>query len=112
MVRERARNTPKVDPQRISTVWDSTYTGGLLPDITTSDKVELREAIWHEQRVELAQEGRRRWILLRTERFKERMEAAKGAKGCTVEDHEWLLPIPGEDVETSEGRIKQNPGYN
>ena len=111
MVRERARNTPKVDPQRISTVWDSTYTGELLPDITTDDPVELRNAIWHEQRVELAQEGHRRWILLRTNRFKERMEAVKGAKGCIVEDNEWLLPIPGNEVETSEGRIEQNPGY-
>jgi len=110
-VRKRARNTPKVDPQRISTVWDSTYTGDLLPDISTDDQVELRNAIWHEQRVELAQEGHRRWILLRTNRFKERMEAAKGAKGCTVEDHEWLLPIPYLEVDGSQGRIKQNPGY-
>ena len=110
-VRERARDTPRTDPQRISTVWDSTYTGELLPDVTTSDPDELRTAIWHEQRVELAQEGHRRWILLRTGRFKERMEAAKGAKDCTVEPHELLLPIPGIEVENSGGRITQNPGY-
>ncbi len=110
-VRERARYTPKKDPQRISTVWDSTYTGELLPDVTTGDPNELREAIWHEQRVELAQEGHRRWVLLRTDRFKERMEAAKGAKGCTVEDHELLFPIPTEEVKNSFGRIEQNPGY-
>ena len=110
-VRARARNTPKVDPQRISTTWDSTYVGELLPDVTTSDPVELREAIWHEQRVELAQEGHRRWNLLRYGNFKERMEAAKGNKGCIVEDHELLLPIPGSEVESSRGRITQNPGY-
>jgi hypothetical protein len=110
-VRARARNTPKIDPQRISTVWESTYTGELLPYVTTSDKNELRNAIWHEQRVELAQEGHRRQILLRTGRFKERMEAAKGAKGCIVEPHELLLPIPGIEVENSHGRITQNPGY-
>lgn len=112
MVRERARNTPKTDPQRISSVWDSTYTGQLLPDITTSDYAELRNAIWHEQRVELAQEGHRRRTLLRTERFKERMEAAKAALGCMVDDHELVLPIPGSEVENSQGRIIQNPGYN
>jgi len=111
-VRTRARNTPKIDPQRISSVWDSTYTGELLPDITTNDKAELREAIYHEQRVELAQEGHRRWILLRTKRFKERMETAKAHLGCTVEDYELLLPIPKNEVETSQGRIIQNPGYN
>ncbi len=111
MVRERARNTPKIDPQRISTVWDSTYVGELLPDVTTGDRDELRDAIWHEQRVELAQEGHRRWVLLRTGRLKEAMERAKGAKGCTVDDHEWLFPIPAKEVTNSFGRIKQNPGY-
>ena len=111
-VRKRARHTPKVDPQRVYTVWDSTYVGELLPDVTTGDQDELRLAIWHEQRVELAQEGHRRWILLRTGRFKEAMERAKGAKGCTVEDHEWLFPLPAEEVNRSFGRIQQNPGYN
>ncbi|MEN8229454.1 MAG: RagB/SusD family nutrient uptake outer membrane protein [Bacteroidota bacterium] len=112
LVRKRARNTSKRDPQRISSVWDSTYTGELLPNITTSDQVELREAIWHEQRVELAQEGHRRWVLLRTGQFKERMEAAKGALGCSVEDHEWLYPIHPDETEVSNGKIIQNPGYN
>lgn len=111
-VRARARDTPKIDPQRISSVWDSTYTGELLPDITTSDYAELKNAIWHEQRVELAQEGHRRLILLRTKRFKERMETAKAHLGCTVEDNELLLPIPQEEVDASQGRIIQNPGYN
>lgn len=111
MVRKRARETTKIDPERISTVWDSTYTGELLPDVTTSDQAELREAIWHEQRVELAMEAHRRWILLRTGRFKEAMERAKGAKGCTVEDHEWLLPIHFEEIEATKGTIEQNPGY-
>jgi tetratricopeptide (TPR) repeat protein len=111
-VRARARYTPRTDPQRVSTVWDGSYEGELLPDVTTGDPNELREAIWHEQRVELAQEGHRRWILLRTGRFKEAMERAKGAKGCTVEDHELRFPIPAKEVTNSFGRIPQNPGYN
>lgn len=110
-IRARARETPKTDPERLSCLWDSTFTGELLPDISTSDPEELRRAIWHEQRVELAMEGHRRWILLRTKRFKERMEIAKGAKGCAVADHEWLLPINPTEVKHSKDRIKQNPGY-
>jgi hypothetical protein len=39
------------------------------------------------------------------------MERAKGGKGCTVEDHEWLFPLPPDEVTNSFGRIKQNPGY-
>src|SRR5438067_1510502 len=53
-VRQRARATPASDPQRISSVYDLSYTGTLLPDVTTTDKTALRNAIWHEQRVELA----------------------------------------------------------
>lgn len=111
-VRKRARQTPLTDPERLSTVWDSIYAGERLPDVLTIDPMELREAIYHEQRVELALEGHRRWILLRTNRFKESMERAKGDKGCTVEDYEKLLPIYWEEVQNSYGRIPQNPGYN
>jgi len=111
MIRERARNTPTTDPQRISCAWDLSYTGELLPDVTTNDQALLREAIYHEQRVELGMEGHRRWILLRTERFKEAMERAKASLGCSVEDHEWLLPIPQTDIVFSNNVIVQNPGY-
>lgn len=112
MVRARARNTSPVDIDRKSYAWDLSFTPPLLPDVTATDPDELRLAIWHEQRVELAMEGHRRWILLRTDRFKDRMEVAKGDKGCTVEEHELLLPIHSDEVENSYGRIPQNPGYN
>jgi hypothetical protein len=111
MVRARARNTPATDPQRISCAYPLSYTGELLPDVTTTNQSDLRQAIWHEQRVELAIEGRRRNTLLRTGRFKTRMEASKGAKGCTVEPNELLLPIPQAEIELSNGVLTQNPGY-
>jgi hypothetical protein len=111
MVRARARNTLTTDPQRISCSWDLSHNGPLLPEVTTSDKVELRNAIWHELRVELAIEGHRRNMLLRTGQFKLRMETAKRDEGCTVEDYEWLLPIPKKEVELSNGMLIQNPGY-
>jgi len=61
-VRERARN---------SYLYDSTLTGypnipdGLLPDITTTDQSQLRDAIRHERRVELGMEFHRYFDLIR-----------------------------------------------
>jgi starch-binding outer membrane protein, SusD/RagB family len=110
-VRERARATPAVDLQRISCAHDLSYSGELLPDVTTHDQGELRKAIWHEERVELATEGHRRNMLLRMEQFRERMEAAKGGEGCTVEPYELLFPIPQQEIEISDGVLVQNLGY-
>jgi hypothetical protein len=111
IVRERARNTPMTDPQRISCVWDLSHTGELLPDVTTNSQSELRQAIWHEQRVELAIEGHRRNMLLRTDRFKSRMETAKAYAGVIVETHELLLPIFQDEIARSDNVLTQNPGY-
>jgi hypothetical protein len=44
-------------------------------------------------------------------KLKERMEAAKGAKGCTVEPHELLYPIPQAEIDVSNNMLIQNPGY-
>jgi hypothetical protein len=110
-VRARARNTPAIDPQRISCAYDLSYTGSLLPDVTITDQSELRNAIWHEQRVELAIEGQRRASLLRTKRFAERMDQAKAYAGVSVEPYELLLPIPQSEIELSNHVIEQNPGY-
>lgn len=111
MVRSRARNTSTTDPQRVSCAYPLPQPGNLLPDITTSNQDELRQAIWREQRVELAMEGHRRNTLIRTDRFKVRMEAAKGDKGCTVEPHELLYPIPQNEIDVSNNLLTQNPGY-
>jgi tetratricopeptide (TPR) repeat protein len=111
MVRNRARDTPSTDPQRISCAYSLSHPTELLPDVTTSNQSDLRQAIWHEQRVELAIEGHRRNILLRTGRFKERMEAAKAYEGVIVEPYELLLPIPQQEIELSNGDLTQNPGY-
>jgi hypothetical protein len=110
-VRARARNTPSTDPQRILCVLDLSYTGELLPDVTTTDQSELRQAIWHEQRVELAIEGHRRNMLLRTGQFKDRMETAKAYAGIIIEPYAWLLPIPQQEIELTNNLLQQNPGY-
>lgn len=108
-VRQRARTTPANDPQRVSTTYDLSYTGQLLPDITTTDQTALRNAIWHEQRVELAMEGHRREYLVRTGRLSQRMAAAKAI--AAFDDKFTLLPIPQSEIDLSAGQITQNPGY-
>lgn len=108
-VRQRARTTPANDPQRISTTYDLSYSGQLLPDITVTDQTALRNAIWHEQRVELGMEGHRREYLIRQGRLAQRMVAAKGI--ATFDDRFTLLPIPQSEIDLSGGQIKPNPGY-
>lgn len=109
-VRQRARTTPANDPQRISTTYDLSYTGQLLPDVTTTDQTALRNAIWHEQRVELALEGHRREYLVRTGRLSQRMATAKNITAFDESKYA-LLPIPQSEIDLSAGQIKQNPGY-
>jgi hypothetical protein len=36
---------------------------------------------------------------------------AKGDKGCSVEPFELLFPIPVQEIEVSNGMLKQPPGY-
>ena len=108
-IRQRARTTLANDPQRVSTVYDVSYTGTLLPDVITTDKTALRNAVWHEQRVELAMEGHRREYLTRQGRLAQRMAAAKGI--AVFNDKFTLLPIPQSDIDLSNGQIMQNSGY-
>lgn len=89
-VRERARNG------------DDT----VLPDVETTDKNELREAILRERTYELAFEGLRFWDLVRTNKA----EDVLGPLGFLKNKNE-LLPIPQSEIDISQGRITQNTGY-
>lgn len=79
----------------------------VLPDITTTERDELRDAILNERKYELAFENHRFWDLVRTGRA----EAVLGPLGFVKGKNE-LLPIPQSEVDISQGRIEQNPGYN
>lgn len=79
---------------------------GVLPDVTTMNQDELRDAIIDERYYELAFEGRRFWDLVRTGRA----ESILGPFGFIVGKNE-LLPIPQSEVDISQGRIEQNFGY-
>lgn len=80
----------------------------ILPDITTTDQVQLREIIRHERRVELAMEQHRWFDLLRWGIAEETMK--KVGKNFVSGKHE-LLPLPQSEIDLSGGRLHQNPGY-
>ena len=80
----------------------------ILPDVTTTDKVALRDKIWHERRVELGMEQNRWFDLVRTGRAEAAM--IKNGKSFTKNKHE-LLPIPQAEIDLSSGTLTQNVGY-
>ncbi len=78
----------------------------ILPDITTTDQVELRNKIYQERRHELALEGHRFWDLVRTGRAPQLM----GPLGFVTGKHE-LLPVPQTEIDISQGSLSQNPNW-
>lgn len=115
-VRQRARNTPPLDPERSKQVYIPKPNSNTLPDITTTNQAQLRKIIWHEERVELGMEGWRRIELIRQQRFGQVMRAFaqkyNTPKGANFDDNrDYLLPIPQSEIDNSNGVIKQNPGY-
>ena len=78
----------------------------LLPDVTTTDKTALRNAIWHERRVELAMEFDRYFDVIRQGRG----AAVFGAKGWKANKNE-VWPVPQSEIDLSAGVLTQNPGY-
>lgn len=78
----------------------------ILPKVTTTDKVALRNAIWHERRVELAMEFDRYFDVIR----QGRAATVFGPKGWKAGKNE-VWPIPQSEIELSSGKLVQNPGY-
>ncbi len=81
----------------------------ILPDVTTTNKEELKIAIWHERRVELGMEQGRYWDILRQGRAAELLHA-QGITNYDAVKHR-LYPIPQSEIDNTEGVITQNPGY-
>ena len=140
MVRQRARNSERTDPKRefinfngtinysgperkfIDYDWYSVDASTILPDVTASGKEQLRKAIWHERRMELALEGERFYDLVRQSRvepnrvgnimraFGEKFNNDKG-KYFQNGKHE-LFPIPQSEIDLLGTDIMpQNSGY-
>jgi starch-binding outer membrane protein, SusD/RagB family len=78
----------------------------LLPPVVTTDKTALRNAIYHERRVELAMEFDRYFDVIRQGRGAE----VFGSKGWVAGKNE-VWPIPQTEIDLSAGLLTQNPGY-
>lgn len=79
---------------------------GVLPDVTSTDKDAIRQAIWKERQVELAMESDRYFDVIRQGRG----TAVFGAKGWKAGKNE-VWPIPSTEIDLSAGTLTQNPGY-
>ena len=116
-VRKRARLSNPLDPDREKQTYvPKTNTVTSLPDIATTNQSDLRQAIWRERRCELAMEGWRRDDLMRQKRFGTVMRAFAAKYNTTKgknfsDDRDYLLPIPQNDIDYSNGIITQNKGY-
>jgi starch-binding outer membrane protein, SusD/RagB family len=93
MVRARARNG----------------NNAILPQITTRDQSELRDAIRHERRIELAMEGERFFDIVRWGIADNVLQTAGKTNFNSARDA--LLPIPQTQIDLSKGVLHQNPGY-
>lgn len=80
----------------------------ILPKVTTTAQGELRNAIRHERRVELALEFDRFYDLVRWGIAKEVLHAAGKTQ---YQDKHALLPIPQVEIDRSNGVLVQNPNY-
>ncbi|MGI4872418.1 MAG: RagB/SusD family nutrient uptake outer membrane protein [Janthinobacterium lividum] len=117
-VRQRARAATRPPGTTVGTTsYDSANTpAGTLPDISTGLSGQaLLTAIWHERRVEFAEESLRFWDLVRTGRYFGVLPAAVAARAMThsitsgVVNPIPLLPIELNDAQT--WGLTQNPGY-
>lgn len=82
--------------------------GAILPKVTTTDQVQLRNAIRHERQVELGMENERFFDLVRWGIDVETMQAA-GKTGYQIRNR--FLPIPQAEIDRSGGVLIQNPNY-
>lgn len=113
MVRERASKSTKKDVEAVSRTM--TISNKVLPNVKASD--DLKKAVRHERRVELAMEYHRLYDLIRWNTLVETMNTysnkpfsnGKG-RNYTVGKSE-VFPIPQVEIDRSGGSIVQNPNY-
>ncbi len=88
----------------------------VLPDITETDKMQLRHIIWHERRVELAMEGKRFFNIIRENKVEPgRAEqlldtVTSGPTKFDINKHA-TFPVPQQQIDISGGVLKQDPGW-
>ena len=100
---KRWQNWRWLEPGRETVIHD------ILPAVTTTDQGQLRDAIRHERRIELAMEGERFFDIVRWGIADSVLHAAGKSNFDVTRDA--LLPIPQTQIDLSKGVLHQNPGY-
>lgn len=80
----------------------------ILPKVTATGQGELRDAIKHERRVELALEWDRFYDLVR---WGDAQRVLHAAGKTNYQDKHKYLPIPQVEIDKSNGVLVQNPDY-
>lgn len=80
----------------------------ILPEVTTEDQEELRQAIRHERQVELGMENERFYDLVR---WGIDVETFHTAGKTNYQTRHRLIPIPQVEIDRSGGVLEQNPDY-
>ena len=118
-VRARARASTRPPGTTVGTMtYDPANTpAGTLPDIAAGlAGPDLLNAIWHERRVELAEESLRFWDLIRTGRYFGVLPADVATRAMSHSITTGVVnPIPLLPIELNDAQIwhlPQNPGYN
>ena len=81
-----------------------------LPNITTTDRAAMKEAIIHERRIELAFEGHWWFDLIRIDNGDYAINYFKNLGKINVTKERLLWPVPQEEIDDNP-LIKQNSGY-
>lgn len=116
-VRERAANLPAATDKAVGGAPAATYVVNPYPSFAS--QTAAREAVRTERRLELAMEGHRYYDLVRWGILKPTIESYSAfegqflatSRGITVGDEDNYFPIPQEQLDRSNGVLKQNPGY-
>ncbi|WP_247235708.1 RagB/SusD family nutrient uptake outer membrane protein [Telluribacter sp. SYSU D00476] len=113
MVRQRAANSTPKDVEAVSRVLK--VADKELPDVKPTD--DLRKAVRHERRVELAMEYHRLFDLIRWNTLVETMNAfsklpfSNGKGANFTKGKSEVFPVPQVEIDRSGGSIAQNPNY-
>ncbi len=121
MIRERARNLHKYDPEAYGSTVEEKIASRMtkvadvdIPDVTPSSREAVREALRHERRVEFAMENLRMYDLKRwgPDYAKTRIEKAKNFSiPGDYKSKITAFPVPQREIDRSHGLVTQNPGW-
>lgn len=81
-----------------------------LPEISDLSQAEMKEAILHERRMELAFEGQRWFDLIRVDNGEWGLDFLRSIGRLNAAEKHLLFPVPLKEIE-SNPNLTQNPGY-